>query len=174
MTSNYKARLKTIDTFIFDVDGVFTDNIVWLTADGEQMRTANVKDGYAVQLAVKKGLRIAILSGGKSEAVRKRFEGLGVQHIFLGSSHKIEVYQRFIAEQQLNPANICYMGDDIPDYAVMKHVGLGCCPADAAPEIKSIAGYISPYTGGRGCVRDVLEQALKVKGLWMDEESMIW
>ena len=138
------------------------------------MRTANVRDGYAVQLAVRKGITICIISGGKSESVRKRFEGLGVRHIFLGSSKKMEVFNDFLQSQNITAEEVCYCGDDIPDYAVMQSAGLRCCPADAVPEIKSIAHYISPYGGGKGCVRDLLEQALKVKGLWMDEESMIW
>ncbi|MDZ4823610.1 MAG: HAD-IIIA family hydrolase [Flavobacteriales bacterium] len=174
MEKSYKALLKEINTFCFDVDGVFTNNIVFLSSDGEQLRTANVRDGYAVQLAVKKGLRIAIISGGKGEAVRKRFEGLGVKDIFLGSSRKSDVFKKWVSENHLKPEDICYMGDDIPDYSVMQHVGLPCCPADAAPEIKSLSKYISPRNGGEGCVRDILEQALKVKGLWMDEEAMVW
>lgn len=174
MEKNYKAKLKKINTFCFDVDGVFTNSIVLLTSDGEQLRTANVRDGYAVQLAVKKGFQIVIISGGNSESVRKRFEGLGVKEIHLGSSHKMEVFKNLLAKLNLAPEDICYMGDDIPDYAVMSHVALACCPADAAAEIKSVSHYISPKNGGEGCVRDVLEQALKVKGLWMDEESMVW
>ncbi len=174
MTKNYKAKLKAISTFCFDVDGVFTNNVVLLMNDGEQLRTANVRDGYAVQLAVKKGLRIAIISGGKGEALKKRFEGLGVTEIYLSSSNKIEVFKKFLEKHGLLPEEVCYMGDDIPDYAVMSHSGLSCCPADAVPEIKSIAQYISPSKGGEGCVRDVLEQALKVKGLWMDESAMLW
>jgi len=174
MEKSYKTLLKEINTFCFDVDGVFTNNIVFLSSDGEQLRTANVRDGYAVQLAVKKGLRIAIISGGKGEAVRKRFEGLGVKDIFLGSSRKSDVFKKWVSENHLKPEDICYMGDDIPDYSVMQHVGLPCCPADAAPEIKSLSKYISPRNGGEGCVRDILEQALKVKGLWMDEEAMVW
>lgn len=174
MTKNYKAQLKNINTFCFDVDGVFTNNIVILAQDGEQLRTANVRDGYAVQLAVKKGLRIAIISGGKGDAIRKRFEGLGVTEIYLGSSNKIEVLKAFLSKHNLTPDEICYMGDDIPDYTVMTHAGLACCPADATPEVKSVAHYISPYNGGEGCVRDILEQALKVKGLWMDTEGMHW
>ncbi len=174
MEKNYKAQLKEINTFCFDVDGVFTNNIVMLTSDGEQIRTANVRDGYAVQLAVKKGLRIAIISGGKNEAVRKRFEGLGVTEIYLGSSHKNKVFKAFLAKHSLTPDEVCYMGDDIPDFAVMSIVALACSPADAANEIKAISHYISPKNGGEGCVRDLLEQALKVKGLWMDAESMIW
>lgn len=171
---NYKEKLKEIKTFIFDIDGVFTDNIVYLTSDGEQMRTANVRDGYAVQLAVKKGLNIAILSGGKNEIVRKRFEGLGVKDIFLGSANKIEVFENYLKSLNITANDVCYMGDDIPDFHVMKHVGLATCPADAAYEIREIAHYISPKEGGKGCVRDILEQALKIKGLWMDAEGHIW
>lgn len=174
MTKNYKAKLKEIKTFCFDVDGVFTNNIVWLTPDGEQMRTANVRDGYAVQLAVKKGLRIVIISGGKSAAVQKRFEGLGVNDIFLGSSDKAHIFRNYIEKHSILPEEVCYMGDDIPDYPVMSHVGLAVCPADACPEIKSVSHYISPFRGGEGCVRDLLEQALKVKGLWMDAEGLKW
>jgi len=174
MTKNYKAKLKDINTFCFDVDGVFTNNIVILASDGEQLRTANVRDGYAVQLAVKKGLRIAIISGGRGEAIRKRFEGLGVTEIHLGSSNKIEVFKAFLEKHGLTADEVCYMGDDIPDHTVMSHVGLACCPADAVAEIKSVAHYISPHKGGEGCVRDVLEQALKVKGLWMDNEGLLW
>ncbi len=174
MEKNYKAKLKDINTFIFDVDGVFTNNIVYLSTDGEQLRTANVRDGYTVQLAVKLGLRIVILSGGKGEATRKRFEGLGVKDIFLGAGTKIDVFNKFIAENNIKPENVCYMGDDIPDFAVMHAVGLSTCPADAVPEIKSIVHYVSPFKGGEGCVRDVLEQALKMKGLWMTEEGKSW
>ncbi|MEZ4799879.1 MAG: HAD-IIIA family hydrolase [Flavobacteriales bacterium] len=174
MIKNYKAQLQAATTFIFDVDGIFTNNIVYLSADGEQMRTANVRDGYAVQLAVKKGLRIAIISGGKSEAVRKRFEGLGVKDVFLGSSNKIEILKNYLSDNNLKEEEVCYMGDDIPDYHVMKTVGLACCPSDAVAEIKSVSTYISPFKGGEGCVRDILEQALKVKGLWMTEEGHIW
>lgn len=171
---NYKEKLKEINTFIFDIDGVFTDNIVYLTSDGEQMRTANVRDGYAVQLAVKKGINIAILSGGKNEIVRKRFEGLGVKDIFLGSANKIQVFESYLNQLNITAAEVCYMGDDIPDYNVMKRVGLAVCPADAAYEIRNIAHYVSPKEGGKGCVRDVLEQAMKIKGLWMDAEGHIW
>lgn len=174
MKKNYKTKLKNTQLFCFDVDGVFTDNIVYLTADGEQMRTANVRDGYAVQLAVKKGLKIAIISGGKNEAVRKRFEGLGVTEVHLGSSKKIDVFHSLINKLQIQPEDVCYVGDDIPDLAVLGVAGLPCCPADAAHEVRLVCEYISPKDGGKGCVRDILEQALKIKGLWMDEESMVW
>jgi 3-deoxy-D-manno-octulosonate 8-phosphate phosphatase (KDO 8-P phosphatase) len=171
---NYKARLKQIRVFCFDVDGVFTDNTVLCMPDGEQIRTANVRDGYATQLAVKRGLHLAIISGGKSEGVRKRFEMLGLKDIFLGSSDKMVVLQQFMETHQIQAEEICYMGDDMPDVPVLQKVGLACCPADACPEVKAVAHYISPINGGAGCVRDLLEQALKVKGLWEGEGVHVW
>ena len=174
MAENYKSALKRITTFCFDVDGVFTDGIVHLMPDGEQLRTANVRDGYAVQLAVKKGYRIAIITGGKSEAVRKRFEGLGVTDVFLGSSRKTDVLNSYLEENGLKAEEVCYMGDDIPDFRVMQMVGLAVCPADAAPEIKEISAYVSQYAGGKGCVRDILEQTMKVQGKWMDDAAHEW
>jgi 3-deoxy-D-manno-octulosonate 8-phosphate phosphatase (KDO 8-P phosphatase) len=172
--SNYKDTLARIKLFCFDVDGVFTDNIVYLLSSGEQARTANVRDGYAVQHAIKKGIQIAIISGGTSEAVRQRFEFLGVKEILLGSSHKIEVYDTLLQRIGVSDEEVCYMGDDIPDMPVMRRVGLACCPSDAVPEIKSISHYVSPFAGGAGCVRDVLEQSLKMRGLWLDESAHIW
>ena len=172
--SNYKEKLSQIQLFCFDVDGVFTDNIVYLLSDGEQARTANVRDGYAVQHAIKKGIQIAIISGGKSEAVRKRFEMLGVKEIMLGSSHKMSVYEALLQRLHVSDDQVCYMGDDIPDMPVMRRVGLPCCPADASPEVKAISKYVSPFNGGAGCVRDVLEQALKLRGLWLDDDAHIW
>jgi 3-deoxy-D-manno-octulosonate 8-phosphate phosphatase (KDO 8-P phosphatase) len=174
MEINYKNRLQQTTTFLFDVDGVFTDNTVLLMPDGEQIRTAFVRDGYAVQLAVKKGLRIVIISGGKSEGVRKRFEYLGVEDVFLGIGNKLDCFRQFILDHRIDPKTCCYMGDDIPDLDVMSHVGLAVCPNDAVSEIKQLAHYISPFRGGQGCVRDILEQALKIKGLWLDEESKMW
>jgi 3-deoxy-D-manno-octulosonate 8-phosphate phosphatase (KDO 8-P phosphatase) len=174
MTSSYKQNLRNIKTFIFDVDGVFTDGIVWLMANGEQVRTANVKDGYAVQLAVKKGFRIAIISGGNSEAVRLRFQGLGVKDIFLSSHDKWTVFEKYTKDNNLKPEEILYMGDDIVDYRVLKAVGVSTCPHDAAEEIRDICDYTSPHAGGKGCVRDVIEQTLKVQGLWMDAEAHQW
>lgn len=174
MTTSYKQNLRNIKTFIFDVDGVFTDGVVWLMANGEQVRTANVKDGYAVQLAVKKGFRIAVISGGNSEAVRLRFQGLGVKDIFLSSHDKWVIFEKYVKENNLNPEEILYMGDDIVDYRVLKAVGVSTCPQDAAEEIRDICDYTSPHAGGKGCVRDVIEQTLKVQGLWMDAEAHQW
>lgn len=174
MSDNYKTTLKSITTFCFDVDGVFTNGIVHLMPDGEQLRTANVRDGYAVQLAIKKGYNIAIITGGNSEAVRKRFEGLGVTDVYLSSHKKTDVFAAYLAAKGLSAAEVCYMGDDIPDYLVMKEVGLAVCPADAASEIKDISAYVSPYAGGCGCVRDILEQTMKVQGKWMDDLAFEW
>lgn len=171
---NYKELLGGISTFVFDVDGVFTGNTVYLMPGGEQMRTANVRDGYAVQLAVKKGYRIAIITGGNSEEVRRRFEGLGVTDIYLRSSNKVKVFNDYITQHEIDPRTVCYMGDDIPDWQVMHLVGLPACPADAAPEIKSFCSYISPRNGGDGCVRDILEQTMKVQGKWWTDEGFEW
>lgn len=172
--ANYKAKLKHIKTIIFDIDGVMTDGNVLLTPDGDMLRTMNVKDGYALHVAVKKGYRIIILSGGHSESVKTRFTGLGIDEIYLGIGNKLEVYHKIVADGKLNPAEILYMGDDIPDYKVMQEVGLAACPADAAQEIKRISHYISPYNGGNGCVRDILEQLMKVQNTWFNDDGFHW
>ncbi len=172
--SNYKALLSDIHTFIFDVDGVMTDGIVVLSTGGDMLRTMNVKDGYALQLAVKKGYRIIIISGGNSEAVRKRFQGLGIKEIHLAIGNKLEVFHQILKEDKLDPKNVLYMGDDLPDYEIMKEVGVAACPADAAEEIKHISHYISPKPGGKACVRDVLEQVMKVHNKWFDEDGLHW
>jgi 3-deoxy-D-manno-octulosonate 8-phosphate phosphatase (KDO 8-P phosphatase) len=172
--SNYKALLSNVNTFIFDVDGVMTDGIVLLTPDGQMLRSMNVKDGYAIQLAIKKGYRIIIITGGNSEAVRQRFEGLGVQEVYLSIGNKLEVFHDIVKRDNLKMENILYMGDDIPDYEIMKEVGVAACPADAAQEIKHISKYISPVSGGKGCARDVLEQVMKVQDKWFDEDGFHW
>jgi 3-deoxy-D-manno-octulosonate 8-phosphate phosphatase (KDO 8-P phosphatase) len=172
--SNYKSLLARITTLIFDVDGVMTDGIVLLSSDGDMLRTMNVKDGYALQMAIKKGYRIIIISGGRSEAVRDRFGGLGIKEIYLGVGNKLEVYHKLVQQDNLDPEEILYMGDDIPDYQIMAEVGMPVCPADAAEEIKHVSKYISPYTGGRGCVRDILEQVMKVQHKWFDEDGFNW
>jgi 3-deoxy-D-manno-octulosonate 8-phosphate phosphatase (KDO 8-P phosphatase) len=133
---NYKQKLRKLTTLLFDMDGVFTDGIVWLMPDGEQVRTANVKDGYVIQLAVKKGFRVAIFTGGSSEAVRKRFEGLGVTDVYLGSSDKLKVYNAYMKKHQLNHDEVLYMGDDIVDIPALKLAGVSVCPADAADDDK--------------------------------------
>ncbi len=161
-------NLKNIRALAFDVDGVLSTNNVTLLEDAAQpCRTANIKDGYALQLAVKSGLHIAIITGGKSQAVKKRYEALGINDIFLGTSIKIKKFNEWVAHKGIQVQEVLYMGDDIPDYEVMKACGCCCCPTDAAPEIKKIATYISPQKGGEGCVRDVIEQVLKAQGYWM-------
>src|SRR5689334_22572450 len=133
MELNFKQHLKNISTFIFDVDGVLTDGTVMLMADGEQVRKMNIKDGYAMQLAVKKGFNVVIISGGKSEAVRKRLQLLGIKDIYLGVVNKLEIYEDYIASNHINSAQVLYMGDDIPDYETMTKVAVATCPNDAAP-----------------------------------------
>ncbi len=172
--SNYKTLLADIKTFIFDVDGVMTDGIVLLTTQGDMLRTMNVKDGYALQLAVKKGYRIIVISGGNSEAVRERFKGLGINEIYLAIGNKLEVFHKIVKEDNLEMKSILYMGDDIPDYEIMREVGVSACPADAAEEIKHVSKYISPVAGGRGCARDVIEQVMKVQQTWFDEDGFHW
>lgn len=171
---NFKEKLKDIKAFAFDVDGVFTNGSVFLNPGGEMMRVMNIKDGYAVQHARKQGFPIAIISGGKSEMVRTRFRNLGVTDIYLGISYKLESFEDFRFKYDIEPENILYMGDDIPDYEVMKQVGLPACPADAAMEIKQIASYISDKGGGDGCVRDVIEQVLKIQNKWLNDEAFRW
>ncbi len=159
--------LKKIRALFFDVDGVLSAETIAMHPNGEPMRTVNIKDGYALQHAVKCGLKIAIITGGKTESIRMRYEGLGIQDVFLGVSVKIKKYQELKEAYCLKDDEILYMGDDVPDYEVMKECGLPCCPSDAATEIKEISTYISHRKGGRGCVRDVVEQVLKAQGLWM-------
>lgn len=172
--TNFKEDLQRVEAFAFDVDGVFTNGKVYLFDKEEFVRAVNIKDGYAIQYAVKKGYPIAIISGGDSSTVRKRFQKLGVTDIYLNSSDKMEDLKDFYFKYDLDLENILYMGDDIPDYEVMHACGIATCPADAAVEIKSISKYISNFNGGEGCVRDVIEQVLRLKGNWMTEHSFTW
>ncbi len=163
-------KLHTITTFIFDVDGVLTNGNVLVTEHGEQLRQFNIKDGYALQLAVKKGYHVVIISGAKSAGVEKRLQGLGIKHIYLGISDKIAVFRKFIEEHHLDPEEMVYAGDDIPDLPVMKLVGLAICPADAVDEIKEISEYISPKKGGGGVARDIIEKVMKIQNKWFDAQ----
>ena len=172
--SNYKEKLLKVNTFIFDYDGVLTDGTVIISSDGDALRTANVKDGYALQLAIKKNYRIAIISGGYSESMKHRLEALKIKDVFLGVDKKIDVYNKFLETYNLENENVLFMGDDIPDYEIMLKVGVPTCPADAVEEIKRISTYISHQTGGRGCVRDIIEQVLKVQGKWMNDDAYHW
>ena len=157
---------KNINTFVFDIDGVLTDGSVLLTESGAMLRKMHVKDGYALQLAVKKGYRIIIISGGNTPESKLRLEKLGIQRIYMQVENKLEKLQQLANELGLNKDAILYMGDDIPDLDVMKYCGLACCPADAVAEIKTISKYVSPVKGGAGCVRDVIEKVLKLQGKW--------
>jgi len=172
--SNYKALLTKVDTFIFDYDGVMTDGKLMLQHEDQPLRTSNVKDGYVLQLAVKLGYRVVIISGGISRSVENRFDALKIKDVFLGVSNKLEVFDKLVEDNNLKPEQIVYMGDDIPDYRVMKKVGVPVCPADAVEEIKNISVYISDKDGGHGCVRDIIEQVLKVQGKWMTDEAFHW
>ncbi|MCF8715740.1 HAD-IIIA family hydrolase [Joostella atrarenae] len=165
---SYKEYLEHITTFVFDVDGVLTDGIISITSDGQLLRTMNVKDGYAMKTALDKGYNICIISGGSNEGVRSRLRGLGITDIHLGVSNKIDTLDEYFDVYNIKSENVLYMGDDIPDYHVMKMVGMPCCPNDAVAEIKEISKYISHKQGGKGCVRDVIEQVLKVQGKWKD------
>lgn len=173
MSVNYKELLHNIKAFAFDVDGVFSHNVV-LHSSGELMRSMNIKDGFAVQYAIKKGYPIAIITGGNSDSVRSRFANLGIKDIYLKSQNKIPDFNHFLEKNHLTADQVLYMGDDLPDYQIMKLVGVPTCPADAVEEIKSIAMYISHKTAGEGCVRDVIEQTLRVQGQWMHPEAYTW
>jgi len=168
MEKSYKEYLSKIDTLIFDVDGVLTNGIVTVFPNGELVRHMNIKDGYALKTAVDAGLNVCIISGGTNEGVRKRLEGLGIKDIYLGAHNKIKQFNEIVKKYNLKTKNVLYMGDDIPDYPVMKLVGMPCCPNDAAPEIQQISKYISYKKGGDGCARDIIEQVLKVQGKWDD------
>ena len=163
---NILEKFKPITTFIFDVDGVLTDGTLLILNDGQMARRMNIKDGYALQLAVKKGYHVVIISGGNSEAVKERLNKLGITNAFFSVENKKEKLMGFVTQHQLQWEQVLFMGDDIPDYVTMQMAGLACCPADAAAEIKQISQYISPLNGGYGCARDVIEKVLKLNGHW--------
>ena len=166
MEKSYKEIMPQISTFIFDVDGVLTDGTVTIFPNGELIRTMNIKDGYALKTAVNMGYNVCIISGGTNPAVKSRLQALGITDIYLGAHHKIEQMNEYMDIYNIDPSNVLYMGDDIPDIPVMKICGLAACPKDAVPEVQHISGYISQKKGGKGCVRDVIEQVLKVQDKW--------
>ncbi|MFD2587134.1 KdsC family phosphatase [Croceitalea marina] len=166
MKKNYKEYLNQITTFIFDVDGVFTDGTLLITTKGEMLRKMNVKDGYALKTALQKGYNVCIISGGNNEGVRNRFKALGVTDIYLGAHHKQNPLDEYLDIHSIKPENVLYMGDDVPDIPPMKMVQLATCPQNAVAEVKSICDYVSHKNGGEGCVRDIIEQVLKVRGDW--------
>ncbi|SDW74832.1 3-deoxy-D-manno-octulosonate 8-phosphate phosphatase (KDO 8-P phosphatase) [Lutibacter oricola] len=166
MEKSYKEIMPEITTFMFDVDGVLTNGMVHVSSTGELTRLMHTKDGYALKTAVMAGFNVCIISGGNNEGVRTRLEALGIKDIYLGAHAKIELFNEYITKKNIKPEEILYMGDDIPDYPVMKLVGLATCPKDAVAEIQEISDYISQKKGGLGCARDVIEQVLKVQGKW--------
>jgi len=160
---------KSVTTFVFDVDGVLTDGTLTILPNGVMARKMNVKDGYALQLAVKRGYNVVIISGGASEEVAERLIKLGVKEVFMRVTDKVSVLNNYLSSQNISWSETLYMGDDIPDLEVMNKVGVASCPADAVSEIKNISAYISHLTGGFGCARDVIEKVLKLKGHWNDD-----
>jgi len=162
----YKETLKKVRGFAFDVDGVLARSEILLHPDGDLMRSMNTKDGYAIQFAVKAGFPVAIVSGAKSPSIIHRFRNIGVQDIYLDVHDKAEVFAAFLSRYNLNAEEVLYMGDDMPDLPVLRMVEVSACPSDAAPDVQSVCMYISPFTGGTGCVRDVIEQVMRAQGLW--------
>jgi 3-deoxy-D-manno-octulosonate 8-phosphate phosphatase (KDO 8-P phosphatase) len=166
MAKSYKEIMNDITTFIFDVDGVLTDGTVHVSQTGEMLREMNIRDGFAMKAALESGYHVCIISGGSNEGVRIRLRNLGITDIHLATPDKVETFKEYIELYNIKPEQVLYMGDDIPDYHVMKLVGLPTCPQDASPEIKAISNYISHKNGGKGAVRDVIEQVMKVQEKW--------
>ena len=166
MSMNILDQFKHVNTFVFDVDGVLTDGTLFVFDDGQFVRRMNIKDGFALQLAVKKGYRVVIISGGASDAVIQRLNRLGIHDVFMQVTDKRGKLTEYAQQHGLKMSEVLFMGDDIPDYAVMQQVGLPCAPADAATEIKQIAKYIAQLPGGQGCVREVIEKVLKLNNNW--------
>ena len=170
----YLEKLNLITTFILDVDGVMTNGNVLVTDEGQMLRSFNIKDGFAMQLAVKLGYRICVISGGNSPGVLKRLEGLGITDIFMKVHEKLPVYQDYVTAENINANEIAYMGDDLPDYNLLQEVGLKCCPADACSDIINTCDFVSSYNGGQGCVRELIEKVLRAQGKWDIETIGIW
>ncbi len=172
--ANFKEDIGKIKAFVFDIDGVLSLQTINLNTFGVPNRTVNLRDGYAIQLAVKKGYHVGVISGGKAKEYKKRLNSLGVTDIKLSSSRKIDDFLSFIEKYRLDKSEVLYMGDDIPDYKVMRHAGVPVCPLDADSEIKKISSYISDMKGGEGCVRDVIEQVMRLHDKWMDSDAYKW
>ncbi|MCL6273584.1 HAD hydrolase family protein [Muricauda sp. 2012CJ35-5] len=166
MKKNYKELLNQISTFILDVDGVLTDGSVLVTTKGEMLRRMNVKDGYAMKTALQKGYKICIITGGTNEGVKDRLKGLGITDIYMGAHHKQDPLEEYLDIYNIDPNTVLYMGDDMPDIPPMQMVALATSPQNAVAEVKAISDYVSHKNGGDGCVRDIIEQVLKVRGDW--------
>lgn len=171
---NFKEKLRDIKLLVLDVDGVLTDGTVICMENGEQLRNMNIKDGYALQLAVKTGIKILIISGGSSKGVLNRLKKLGIEDVLMGVETKLPILESYCVDNKYLPSEVLYMGDDIPDLHCMNWAGTAACPADSASEIKEICDYVSRFQGGKGCVRDIIEQILKVQGKWMKTEAFSW
>lgn len=169
---NAIPSFATITTFVFDMDGVLTDGTLLLLGDQLPLRRMHIKDGYALQLAVKKGYSVYVISGSESAPAKERFHKLGIQSVWMNVSDKKALFNQIIEKEGLNKQEVLYMGDDLPDYSVMQDAGLPCCPADAAEEIKQISGYVSTFNGGTGCVRDVIERVLRARGDWSQLDTV--
>jgi len=174
MDEKIREQLKNTRTFIFDIDGVLTPGTVLVTEEGHMLRSVNIKDGYALQHAVKQGYNIGIISGGNSSGMLSRFRGLGIEQIYLGQKNKMAAFEEVCRVFDVTPEDVAYMGDDMPDFPVLQQAGIACCPADAASDIKEICNYISPVNGGQGCARNLLETAMKLHNTWWNEDSHNW
>ena len=163
--------LNKIRAIVFDIDGVLSAETITMGTDGLPLRTVNIKDGYAIQLAVKMGLKVVILTGAKTESVRSRYERLGVEDIYMGCAVKIKTYEELLAKYGLTDKEVMYMGDDVPDLEILRRVGCPVCPQDACPDVKEASLYVSPLRGGFGCGRDVIEQTLRAQGKWLSSEK---
>lgn len=171
---NYRERLPEITTFVLDFDGVLSDGKIWVLPDGEQVRATGIKDGYAINYALKKGYNVVIISGGASESQRLRYQTFTGIEVYLKVHDKVAVLKEYMEKKHITPEEILVIGDDLPDYNIMKMAQVKCCPADAAEEIKQIVDYVSDKNGGCGCVRDVIEQTLKIQGKWMADDAFYW
>jgi 3-deoxy-D-manno-octulosonate 8-phosphate phosphatase (KDO 8-P phosphatase) len=172
--TNFKEDLTNIKAFIFDLDGVLSLQTIGLNSFGVPNRTVNLRDGYAIQLAVKKGYRVAVITGSNCKEYSRRLKLLGVTDIYLNCRSKIEHFNSFMKRHELSPSETLYMGDDIPDLEVMKLVGVAVCPADADSEIRQVSAYVSDKKGGEGCVRDIIEQVMRLHNKWMDSDAFCW
>jgi len=172
--ANFKEDLVKVKAFVFDIDGVLSLQTIHLNSFGVPSRTVNLRDGYAIQYAVKKGYHIGVISGSSSKEYKKRLKLLGVKDIYLSSISKLDHFNDFLTKHNLNKSDVLFMGDDIPDFEVMKEAGVPVCPSDAVSEIKQVASYISDRKGGEGCVRDVIEQVLRLHNKWMGTDAFSW
>jgi 3-deoxy-D-manno-octulosonate 8-phosphate phosphatase (KDO 8-P phosphatase) len=172
--TNLIPQFKNIKAFVFDIDGVLTSGQVMVTEEGHMLRSVHIKDGFAIQHAVKSGYIVAIISGGKSEGMRLRFEGLGVSYIYMGQSEKLTAFHDFQQKVGLEEIEMAYMGDDLPDLPVMRKVGLSCCPKDACQDVLQEAQFISQVKGGMGCARDLIERVMRIQETWHNDETHRW